>query len=708
MVAMGTVMRRRVVLAALAFATLERAPARAGSDACLRTRLLVRSGPLIDPAIEHEAVVIRRNRIAIGSSCPATAGRMHRRKSGLQLRVVWRSCRGLRGPARLRATLDRECAAMAGTFTAPRAQVHKQFAADRSACGDGVVDPDNREACEGETQTAGFRFVNVPVPHDATIVTAWVQLAARAAGTDPTTLRIAGQADDSAAIFTLTTHDLSARARTSASVMWSVPSWPAAGAGDPDQRSPDVASIVQEIVDRPGWSAGNALAFLVTGTGNRLAGAWDADPTAAALLHVEYRSEDSDSEMRRARSVPAAIVASMDAGASDSKFLEVRVAASGDDAEEHPRGYVNLTSTELELVDDQDRRTVGMRFPDIAIPRGETIAAAYIQFQTQEGTSGATSLRLEAEASDSAARFTTEGHDVSARGRTAAAVSWSPAPWTAVGDAGPDQQTPNLAPLIQEVVDRPGWSPGNALAIIITGSGRRVAEAYDGDPSAAPLLHVEYRPREIAASSTTNTSSTTTTTTESTSSTIFATGPTTTTTTTTVPPSTVPGLTTVETRIAASADDATEGTSGRMRLTDAQVALVGERGPPCGASRRCTDTCECVLDLTTVPRDVSFTTQVQPILTSRCGLSTCHGGGRPQQDLDLHDHSYEELLEGDSKECAGRPLVAPGALNNSYLVSKLQGAGSCFAGARMPPGSPLPDAELATIFGWIAGGAPDN
>ena len=31
-----------------------------------------------------------------------------------------------------------------------------------------------------------------------------------------------------------------------------------------------------------------------------------------------------------------------------------------------------------------------------------------------------------------------------------------------------------------------------ALVIIVTGSGRRVAESYDGTPAGAPLLHVEY------------------------------------------------------------------------------------------------------------------------------------------------------------------------------------------------------------------------
>jgi uncharacterized repeat protein (TIGR02543 family) len=49
-----------------------------------------------------------------------------------------------------------------------------------------------------------------------------------------------------------------------------------------------------------------------------------------------------------------------------------------------------------------------------------------------------------------------------------------------------------MASVIQEIVNRPGWSSGNALVVIITGSGERVAESHDGDPDGAPLLHVVY------------------------------------------------------------------------------------------------------------------------------------------------------------------------------------------------------------------------
>jgi hypothetical protein len=42
------------------------------------------------------------------------------------------------------------------------------------------------------------------------------------------------------------------------------------------------------------------------------------------------------------------------------------------------------------------------------------------------------------------------------------------------------------------VVDRLGWSSGNSLVLILSGTGARVAEAFDGDAPGAPLLVIEY------------------------------------------------------------------------------------------------------------------------------------------------------------------------------------------------------------------------
>ncbi len=70
-------------------------------------------------------------------------------------------------------------------------------------------------------------------------------------------------------------------------------------------------------------------------------------------------------------------------------------------------------------------------------------------------------------------------------------MGWTPPDWTSVGSRGPDQRTPDLSAVVQEIVDRPGWSSGNALVLVVDGSGGRTAEAYNG--SAPPVLHLEYR-----------------------------------------------------------------------------------------------------------------------------------------------------------------------------------------------------------------------
>jgi PKD repeat protein/uncharacterized protein YjiK len=172
--------------------------------------------------------------------------------------------------------------------------------------------------------------------------------------------------------------------------------------------------------------------------------------------------------------------------------LDVRVSASTDDAEESSSGGVSLGSSDLELVNSGSDQTVGIRFNGVTIPQGATITNATIQFQTDEATTGATSLTIEGEAADHAATFASTNGNISTRNRTANSVAWSPAQWPTVGQAGPDQSTPNIASVLQEIVNRGGWSSGNSLAIIITGTGERTAEAFDGVPSGAPSLHVDY------------------------------------------------------------------------------------------------------------------------------------------------------------------------------------------------------------------------
>ena len=187
-------------------------------------------------------------------------------------------------------------------------------------------------------------------------------------------------------------------------------------------------------------------------------------------------------------------VVTFDAVPGGTFLIDVQVAASSDDAEEGASGSISLGSSDLELVfDGGGNQTVGLRFTGVAIPQGATIVEAFVRFQVDEVSSGATSLTIEGEATDHALTFIRSTGNISSRSRTGASVVWVPAPWSTVGQAGPAQQTSGLAAVVQEIVNRSGWASGNSLVFTFSGSGERVAESFNGAPGAAPLLHVEYQ-----------------------------------------------------------------------------------------------------------------------------------------------------------------------------------------------------------------------
>jgi hypothetical protein len=183
--------------------------------------------------------------------------------------------------------------------------------------------------------------------------------------------------------------------------------------------------------------------------------------------------------------------------AAGTGTVEVRVTASSDDAEESSSGSVALTSSDLELVYDGSNQTVGMRFKGVAIPAQAIITSAKIQFKVDETNTETTSLTITGEASDNPTTFASTSANITSRKRTTASIAWLPAAWSILAEAGPNQQTPNIAAVIQEIVNRPGWISGSSLVIFVGGSGHRTAIAFDGNPAGAPLLSVEYSARPL-------------------------------------------------------------------------------------------------------------------------------------------------------------------------------------------------------------------
>ena len=182
-------------------------------------------------------------------------------------------------------------------------------------------------------------------------------------------------------------------------------------------------------------------------------------------------------------------------GNTDSTITSY-ISSGNDDVEEEVNGTMYMNSTDIELVNDgltKGDQTVGLRFNELNIPKGAIIENAYIQFTNDEAYTETTSLSIKGEASDNAPAFTMSGNNVSSRAQTSSNVTWNPPPWPTIGTAGEAEKTPDLTAIIQEIIDRTGWTPLNSMAFIITGTGKRTAFAYEGSAANAPKLFIEYK-----------------------------------------------------------------------------------------------------------------------------------------------------------------------------------------------------------------------
>lgn len=179
---------------------------------------------------------------------------------------------------------------------------------------------------------------------------------------------------------------------------------------------------------------------------------------------------------------------------------QIAVVANDDVEQGEGDGNIYSSSSDLELVydsyDSQGYQTIGIRFANLNIPKNAIINSAYVQFTADGSYSNTAEFLVFAEDTDNAAAFETDAFNVTSRSYTSG-IYWSPAAWSS-GDAGIAQRTPSLAAKIQDIVNKSGWSTGNAVCIKIEGTGvsltstsaKRKAESIDG--LAAPVLHIDY------------------------------------------------------------------------------------------------------------------------------------------------------------------------------------------------------------------------
>jgi hypothetical protein len=143
-----------------------------------------------------------------------------------------------------------------------------------------------------------MRFINVTIPKGATIVTANLIFTCNL-GQSGATLktRVTAEDVDDAPTFANDAAAFMARYanHTDAVVDWdSIPAWDAEESGA-DTTSPEIKTVIKEIIDRAGWTSGNDLVIFWTDFDDRSSDnayrvpySYEGAAAKAPTLHIEY------------------------------------------------------------------------------------------------------------------------------------------------------------------------------------------------------------------------------------------------------------------------------------------------------------------------------------------------------------------------------------------------------------------------------------
>lgn len=167
-----------------------------------------------------------------------------------------------------------------------------------------------------------------------------------------------------------------------------------------NQDTPDLSTIVKEIVDRSGWVANNSLGFVIGGTtGTRRAWSWDGDYASAPTLKIQYDNGGTAVDIER------------------------KIVNSNDDVQ---MSGATLEADESYIEFGRSGEPVVLRFKSVNIPNGATINSAQISFSPYQGDTDTTAFTIHGIAADNLDVVT----NPSTLTQTTATTNWSPGSWS--------------------------------------------------------------------------------------------------------------------------------------------------------------------------------------------------------------------------------------------------------------------------------------
>ncbi len=147
------------------------------------------------------------------------------------------------------------------------------------------------------SEYVGLRFQNIEIPQGAQINNAHIQFsnASENESSGLADLLVYGENTGNASPFDLNTaNNIFDRVSTDATANWSPPDWQILNSTGINERTPPMTDIIQEIVDHDDWAAGNAMSFVISGTGQRVFWTYDGNTNLAPKIIIEAEAVASN------------------------------------------------------------------------------------------------------------------------------------------------------------------------------------------------------------------------------------------------------------------------------------------------------------------------------------------------------------------------------------------------------------------------------
>ncbi|MFK8084173.1 MAG: PilC/PilY family type IV pilus protein [Granulosicoccus sp.] len=328
----------------------------------------------------------------------------------------------------------------------------------------------------------GLRYAGVNIARGATILGARLEFVSYGDRTGDSNLIIKMEDSADPVPFENTDNTVSSRSFHSTTKSWQPDDWFEQSV----YQSPDISEMVQEIIDKNDWCTGNAMAFSITGSGNRSVYSYDS-----AMLE----NEDYIPKLRIIQD-PSTVVEEDNCDDVNEVTLTKRISKNSDDAEqEADGGSVSLNGSDLEIkYRPNDSETVGLRFSGLDIPQGSVIKSAFLRVRSNGSDTGNLDVDIHVEDSVNPPTYSYNSNRIVPNHRD---YLPSPVEWDIRSNWQDNDtlETPDLTALVQTLVSRSSWSQSsNAIGFWLkpTSGSDRGIKSYNNDSQKAPELVITY------------------------------------------------------------------------------------------------------------------------------------------------------------------------------------------------------------------------